>query len=118
MVKRPDITQCLEAAMKGTNLRRAIIANNIANVDTPGYRRKDVEFKESLAKAMASGKEVKPADIAMKIFQSNKISPDSTGNDVDLETEFGELIKSDTMYKAYVRILSKMYKQMEMAIGI
>ncbi len=118
MVKRPDLTQCLEAAMKGASLRRAIIANNVANANTPGYRRRAVEFEKSLAKAMASGKEVKASDITMKIFQPKDTTPDSTGNDVNWETEFGEMIKNEAMYKTYVRILSKMYRQMEMAIGI
>ena len=117
MVKRPDITQCLEAAMRGANLRQAVIANNIANVNTPGYRRRAVEFEKFLAKAMASGEEVKAADITMKIFQPKDTTPDSTGNDVNRETEFGEMIKNDAMYKTYVRLLSKMYRQMEMAIG-
>ncbi len=117
MMKRPDITQCLEAAMKGSSLRRAVIANNIANANTPGYRRRAVEFEKFLTKAMASGEEVKAADITMKIFQPNNTSPDSTGNDVNWETEFGEMIKNDAMYKTYVRLLSKLYRQMEMAIG-
>ncbi len=116
MVKSPDITQYLEVAMKASSLRRAVIANNIANANTPGYRRKAVEFEKFLAKAIASGEEVKPADVKMRIFQPENTSPDSTGNDVNWEVEFGEMIKNDTMYKTYVRLLSKLYRQMEMAI--
>ena len=59
MVRRPDITRCLEAGMKAASLRRAVIANNIANVNTPGYRRKAVEFEKFMAEAIASGEEVK-----------------------------------------------------------
>ena len=42
---------------------------------------------------------------------------DSRGNDVDLDVEVGEMIKNGARYKMYVRLLNKMYKQMEMAIG-
>ena len=112
MVKSPDITQYLEAAMRATNLRRAVIANNIANANTPGYRRKAVEFEKFLAKAIASGEQVKAGDVAMRIFQPENTSPDSTGNDVNWEVEFGEMIKNDAMYKTYVRLFSKLYQQM------
>ncbi len=116
MVRRPGITEYLEAAMKAASLRQAVNANNIANINTPGYRRKAVQFEKFLAKAIASGADVRAADVAMKIFQPENTLPDASGNDVNMETEIGEMIKNDAMYKTYVRLLSKMYRQMELAM--
>jgi len=116
MVRPPAVTEYLEAAMRAASLRQSVIANNIANLDTPGYRRKAVQFEQFLAEAIASGSQVDPAEIAMKIFQPQETPPDASGNDVNLETEIGEMIKNDAMYKTYVRLLSKLYRQMELAI--
>ena len=116
MVKRPGITEYIEVAIKAASLRQAVNANNIANINTPGYRRKMVQFEKFLAKAIASGGRVSPADVAMRIYQPENTLPDSTGNDVNLETEIGQMVKNDAIYKTYVRLLSKLYRQMERAM--
>jgi flagellar basal body rod protein FlgB len=41
----------------------------------------------------------------------------SNGNDVNFEAEVGQMIKNAISHKAYVRILDKKYKQMDLAIG-
>jgi flagellar basal-body rod protein FlgB len=47
-----DATQItLERALAGTALRQEALAGNLANVNTPGYRRRDVSFHDALAGA-------------------------------------------------------------------
>lgn len=49
-----DLTvSALSASMRGLELRQTAIAQNIANAETPGYRRVDVVFEEQLAQAVA-----------------------------------------------------------------
>src|SRR5512133_2035687 len=51
-----DTTQStLEKAIMGAAARQQAIARNLANVDTPGYQRVDVDFHSTLRDAMASG---------------------------------------------------------------
>src|SRR5690242_17858413 len=51
-----DNTQLgLERAISGASLRQSVLANNLANAETPGYRRMDVDFHDALAQAMNSG---------------------------------------------------------------
>ena len=45
----------LEKAADASWIRNAAISNNIANVDTPGYKRKDVDFEKYLQSAVAGG---------------------------------------------------------------
>ena len=48
-----DVTQkSLEVALHGTELRQQVVANNLANVNTPGFKRSDVEFGPALAEAL------------------------------------------------------------------
>src|SRR5438874_13102744 len=50
-----DTTQlALEAAMRGSMMRQTLLGNNLANVDTPGYQRQDVNFQAALNAAIES----------------------------------------------------------------
>src|SRR3954467_5849084 len=52
-----DTTQTgLERALSGSSLRQQAIAQNIANVNTPGYQRQDVDFQSALQQAWDGGK--------------------------------------------------------------
>ncbi len=117
MVKQPNVINYLEAGLRASNLRRAVIANNIANLETPGYRRYEVKFEEQLAKAMASGGSVDPEQLRASITQPMNSPVAPNGNDVNPFTEFGEMFKNDGTYKTYVRLLAKVYRQMELAIN-
>ena len=51
-----DVTErALEVGLHGTELRQQVIANNLANVNTPGFKRSDVEFQRQLAEALQFG---------------------------------------------------------------
>ena len=105
----------LESALRGTSLRSKAIANNIANIQTPNYRRKEVEFGHLLEKALQDGKAA-VADVEPLLFAPKNSAVDATGNDVDLDTEFGHMIENGALHKTYLRLMTKMYKQMDMAI--
>jgi flagellar basal-body rod protein FlgB len=108
----------LEAALKGGSIRQATIANNIANLATPGYRRVAVAFEERLAKAIADGKKVDLNELAKDVIRPKTTPVDANGNDVTLEMEVGEMIKNVGMQKTYLRLLAKTYRKMESAMSL
>jgi flagellar basal body rod protein FlgB len=117
MVKQPQIIDMLTAGMRGASARQTVIAENIANSQTPGYRRRVIEFENALTKAMESGDGISgPLDA--RVSMPDATPADDTGNNVDLETEIGELIQNSSTYKTYVRVLNKVYRQMELAMTI
>ena len=116
MIKPPTITEHLEAALKGASARQAAIANNIANINTPNYRRMAVEFEKHLAEAIADGRKIDLDEIASEFLRPENTPVDANGNDVNLEMEVGEMIKNSAMYKTYMRLLASTYKKMELAI--
>lgn len=115
MVNKVDSIELLQAGMKASALRQQAIANNIANINTPGYKRTDVQFENVLAKALDDGK-LSPGELDTKFFHPLSTPTDATGNDVELETEVGELIQNDATYKTLARLLAKKYRGMEMAM--
>ena len=117
MLKADRIVQLLEAGLRGSALRGKVIANNLANLETPGYRRKDVRFAELLADALDSPRGADLTQITPEVFEPLATPVDSKGNDVNLDTEIGEMVKNGALYKTYLRLLNKTYKQMEAAIG-
>jgi flagellar basal-body rod protein FlgB len=118
MSKISNIVDFLEAGIRAEDLRQKAIANNIANLETPGYRRIDVKFEELLAKALDSLGASDLSEIEAQIHRPKQTPVKSNGNDVNLETEVGEMVKNTLRHTAYVRLLGKKYKQMELAIDV
>lgn len=118
MSKTESIVDLIDAGIKAETLRQKAIANNIANLETPGYRRIDVKFEELLAKCLRSSKEFDISEIEAQIYQPKQTPVKSNGNDVNLEAEIGQMIKNTLRHKTYIRLLSKKYNQIELAIGV
>ncbi len=118
MSKTSNIIDIIEAGLRCESLRQKAIANNVANLGTPGYRRVNVKFKESLAKALDSSGTVDLSKIEPQIYQPENTHVKSNGNDVSLEVEVGEMVKNTLRHKAYIRLLQKKYQQIELAINV
>jgi flagellar basal-body rod protein FlgB len=118
MSQRVDVFGLLDAGIKAEELRQRAIASNIANIETPGYRRQDVRFEELLAKAMTSGHGTGVADMEPEVFTPAKTVVKGNGNDVSLEMEIGEMLKNSARQTTFVRLLRKQYAQIETAISI
>lgn len=103
----------LERALDVASLRQRLLADNIANVETPGYRRKDVSFSFHFQRALA-GKVTHPAHIPIAPLPRDKqvITRQGTlgrndGNNVDIELEMAELVKNSLYYQALLRQTSQ-----------
>lgn len=118
MPKINNIVDLLEAGIKTESLRQKTIASNIANLETPGYRRTDVNFEQLLAKAMDSSGKVDLREIEPLLHKPKNTPIKSNGNDVNLDVEVGEIVKNALRYKAYIRLLNKKYNQIDLAINI
>ncbi len=118
MSRISNIIDFLEAAIRAESLRQKAIANNIANLQTPGYRSIDVKFEELLAKALDSPGTVKLSEIEPQIHQPKQTPVKSNGNDVSLEAEVGKMVKNSLLHTTYIRLINKKYRQMELAMDV
>jgi flagellar basal-body rod protein FlgB len=116
MPERAGLENFLEAGLKGVSLRQAVIANNIANLNTPGFRRSDLVFQKIMAEAIEGNKKADFGDFGALIFSPGTTPVAENGNDVSLDTEVGEMIRNSAMYKTYIRMLGRIYRQMDQAM--
>lgn len=92
----------LEIAMQATQYKNQVILNNMANIDTPNYKKKTVEFESTLSKAIEETKKT-GIDHMGTVMPNIKVSAkqNSTtidGNSVDIETEMIDFYKNSTRY--------------------
>src|SRR5204863_397644 len=75
----------LGAALRGANARQGVLAGNLANIDTPGYVRKDVDFHGALSAALQAGDDPSGAGFAAADDTAAAVRAD--GNSVDVDAE-------------------------------
>ena len=117
-MSKTNIIEVLEAAIGAESLRQKAIASNVANMQTPGYRRIDVKFEKLLSKAMDSDGYIDLEEAEPELYQPKNTKVKSNGNDVNLEVEVGEMVKNTIRHKLYVRLLDKKYKGINAAINV
>jgi flagellar basal-body rod protein FlgB len=113
-----DIIGLLESGIRAEETRQRTIASNIANLETPGYRRLDVRFEESLAKALRSRHVDEAGDVEPEVFEPKGSPVKANGNNVNMEMEIGAMLKNASRQTAFIRLLRKKYSQIESAITI
>jgi flagellar basal-body rod protein FlgB len=113
-----DTTQLsLEKAIEGAAARQQAIAQNLANVDTPGYQRVDVDFHQTLANAMASGPDgLTGATFSPQRDASATVRPD--GSTVDPDVESAAQARNGLEYEALVQISKARTDILESAMGV
>lgn len=113
-----DTTQIgLERALTGASLRQEAIASNVANVNTPGYRRQDVDFQSALQAAWDQGKAgVERVTPAVGTDPSAAIRQD--GSSVDVDVEAAAQAKNGLQYEAVSAVIKTRISILRSAIGI
>lgn len=118
MIQETKIMGLLETGMKAEGLRQQAIANNIANLQTNGYRRSDVNFEAALNKAMNASKPVDPDLLDVESYETHNTPINENGSDVSLDSEVGEMVKNSIRHNAYMLLLKKKYQQMDTAMRV
>lgn len=130
--------QLLNNALQVADLRQQVYANNIANMDTPGYKREDVHFESALRSAMSNtssssllGRQTIPLGQSQDMNDYNwsamlAVRPvvtvssgsviSNNGNNVDIEAEMVKLAENQIRYQALVQDLTDRISRLNTAI--
>jgi flagellar basal-body rod protein FlgB len=111
-----DTTQlALESAMRGAWARQTLLTNNIANANTPGYRREDLDFQGALRAALTSGES--PAQVSFQPQVSSQVvGPE--GNGVSIDQESAQLAENGLEYEALVQVAGSRDAILRSAMGV
>lgn len=127
-------TIALEIALKGLAMRSKALTGNIANVSTPGYKRRSVDFEQTLMKQIQDSNSL--SDIEMKkthddhfsnqVFEISQLKGNlsieidsqtgyeqsllNEGNNVDIDREMIELTKTGLRFKAVSKMTKKHFE--------
>jgi flagellar basal-body rod protein FlgB len=110
----------LDKAADASWKRNEVIANNIANVDTPGYKRKDVQFESYLMSALLGDnsldKRVGDADLEAldaTVYTDNaNLSYRLDGNNVDIDTESTNLAQNQIRYYSLMDSMTQEFSRL------
>lgn len=124
-------TKILEKALDAAWLRNETISNNIANVNTPGFKKSYVKFEEylsdSLSQFQISG--IKKSDKFIPIGKGSGTIPEPgieqesftsmkrDKNNVDVDVEMAELAKNTIKYNAVIAQLTKEFSKIKLAMN-
>jgi len=106
-------------ALDATALRQEAIANNIANLETPGYKRIDLApaFQSELERACASGDSQQIAALKPALAADpNAVPSGRDGNTVHLENELMQLNQNGVTHALETQLVSNMLARMRLAI--
>jgi len=119
-VSQSDNYQLARKLLDASVVRQEAIASNIANVDTPGYRRLDVstDFASQLRAKLQAGQLAEVSSMKPTIVEdlsARSVRPD--GNSVEIEHELIEMSRNSVEYDYLAEIVTRDIKQMKMAIS-
>ena len=116
----------LDRAADASWTRETVIGNNIANVDTPGYKRQDVAFEDVLKRELKSSKQdtlQKAVDnVSLNKLEGRTYTDYASysyrldGNNVDIDTENVELASEQLRYQTLTSAVSNEFTRMNTAM--
>jgi len=131
-----QVMEVMHRSLDATDLRQTVIANNIANIDVPNYKRKGVRFESTLSRALHP--EPSPRFISKKTrvthigfgepenIHPNDVNPGieveieteyrNDGSNVDIDHEMGEIRKNAELYEVVAARVASMYSMINNVI--
>ncbi len=114
----------LERVLEFTAARHQLIADNMANVDTPGYRQKDLDadgFYSQLQRRVADRRDATPGEVGFDDLAADPSRPNGgilfhDGNNRSMEKLASSLAKNAMLHNMIIELLRKQFQQMDMAL--
>ncbi|KKM12345.1 hypothetical protein SY88_04135 [Clostridiales bacterium PH28_bin88] len=118
----------LAKAMDAASLRQQVIANNIANANTPGFKRSTVVFEDLLRTALEEQRGRKanglPSlgpdrlnEVQPRVVRDSSTTMRTDGNNVDIEMEMAQLAMNTINYNSAAQLLNGKLAQIRYVIN-
>lgn len=117
-----DGMNVLERVVRQASIRNGVLASNIANVDTPNYRTKDVKFSQVLGNEMTmtitDAKHIRTGsgENASGEIQEEDTKPWADKNNVEMDQEVAKMTENAMLFEAGVTLLKKKIQMLKNAL--
>ena len=113
-----DLTSAVLAkGLDCAGIRHRVIADNLANVETPGFTRSDVSFEGQLRSVLESNDEDSVADIEPLVGQDLATPARPDGNNVSVDKEMAAMTKNNLQYEAIAQLMNLRGSMLRAAIS-
>ena len=112
--------KALDLALGAAGKRQEVLANNLANVNTPGYKRLDVQFDGVLAKAVdaaRAGDATSLDSMRPGVSTDESVAVRADGNSVDVDQEMAYVAENNIRYNALVQLTQKKLETLKYVIA-
>jgi flagellar basal-body rod protein FlgB len=117
----------LESALNYSSMKQKIVSQNIANVDTPNYKAKDVSFKATFEEALGQSFAANKTDVRHYDFKGgkgtspgviikNNLNFNQNGNSVDMDKEMADLATNQIYFNALTERINGKFNSLQTVI--
>lgn len=110
-----DIFGIHGAALELRSQRLGLLASNIANASTPGFKAKDIDFQSALAQATDGQADVEGAATSNTLYRT-PLQPSLDGNTVELGTEQTQFAENAVQYQTTLSFLNGRISELTRAL--
>jgi len=117
LIESPAIN-LVSRALDLTSLRQRLVSENMANIDTPGYQTRDIDFASELKRAVAqdnSEEEASALPVAVRTLPGLEQRPD--GNNVSIDRESLLMAQNQLQFQTSVAVLRTEFNRLQLAIN-
>lgn len=106
----------LTRALDLTSLRQRVVSENIANIDTPGYQTRDVDFASEFRRAMTED-ETDEGSEAVAVHTLHGLEERPDGNNVSIDRESLLMAQNQLQFQTSVAVLRSEFSRLQLAIS-
>ena len=121
-----DYVNVLSKAADAAWQRNEILSNNMSNVDTPGYKRQDIDFESQLRRALGNSRyetvdakvaHVTSTELEARVYtDSANFSYRLDGNNVDVDTEGVEIASNQIKYNGLIDSINQEFANLKLVM--
>jgi flagellar basal-body rod protein FlgB len=111
--------ETIEGLSRALTLRQRqheVLASNLANIETPGYRARDLDFRAALKEAFAATEDKEVAAHPARVVEDTQAPARADGNTVDVDLQMVKLSANAGAYTTLARLLKDEFNDLRMAI--
>ena len=111
----------LKKGLDASALRQRVTAQNVSNINTPGFKRSTVSFEENLNQVLKQkdslNRRVSVGEVNARVVKDQRTTMRSDQNNVDIDIEMLTLSSNQIKYNSMIQLLSDRYGMMRYVIN-